>query len=224
MQHSRVPLSDYSEIHIGAWPPRFLVFGAASLLPFVRRNVGECALRPGLVITMTVMLILIALFGALVTNGSPGVSALILFALLYLFTSLVLWMQRRRGLASGEEIHSLSFGQSRIAGCVMLPLPVIEIVVTPALILGLGYVLLHTPLAVFGCWLIYSGISLAMLGVWEHLQRRARHRGLVDNMIFARAQEDHLRTYERGGFRAAQGAASASEQEFAADPFRRTGS
>lgn len=204
---------------VDRYPESRLLLPALMLLPFVRRGIGEYALRPELVITMAaavgVVVPFLCVFGYSVSQAhEPGFLALTLFSAAYLVIGLATWSKRRIALTGGEPVAAYDLGTSWLAEMLPFPPPLTEIVILPALVIGFGNLLTHTFLVVLGYWLMASGASLALLAWWEARHRRLNLRHAVDDVLYGRASQANARRAQQaagGRQRGSTGAAGGDE-------------
>lgn len=204
---------------VDCYPESRLLLPALMLLPFLRRGIGEHAVRPGLLITMAaavgVVVPFVCVFGYAVSQArEPGFLALTLFSAAYLVIGLTTWSKRRMALTGGEPVAAYDLGTSWLAEMLPFPPPLTEVVIIPALVIGFGLLLTHTFLVVLGYWLLACGASLSLLSWWEARHRRLNLRHAVDDVLYGRASQANARRAQQaagGRQRGNAGAAGADE-------------
>lgn len=217
--------ADFYATPVRIGPSSMLMAPAMTLLPFLRRSVGEEIVHPRRVILWSVLLAigvpcLGTVWCGIATKPPPNFAPLILFALAYFITGAATWLIRRQGLARGQAVHSFDLGQSWVAARLPYPRPVSEIFVIPVAVMSVGYAATYGFLATLGWWLVIAGASLLMLAQWEYRIRRARYRAMVDDVIAAESAQANVRTHEEGGFarrRSGADAAMGNEDDVTAD-------
>jgi len=177
-------------------PPRFVFLPAYTVLPLLRAPLGYDIVRVlpamrralGLIVVPLVIEAIWVGFGGHLPDNM-GHTYLAGFALVYFAATLVFFGRRWYGQQKGEELHSGEAGYSWLARYSTLPVPLCELLIVPLAVLAIGYALVHSVSIELGWWLIVSGFSLCLMGLWEHRRTWSQRRATVDDLVRAKVFE-----------------------------------
>jgi hypothetical protein len=196
-----LPPNFHSNEYGGIAPPHWMVFlPAYTVLPFVRSPLGYDMVRLTPAIKRTLGLIIFpplveAIWVAFTNRQLPaniGHTYLTAFALAYLILSLAIFVRRWLGQRRGDELHSGEAGYSWLAWYSNLPVPPCEIIVVPAVVTGVGYLLINGPSRELGWWLEAAGTSLFLMALWEYRRTWSQRRATVDDVVRAKVFEERV--------------------------------
>jgi hypothetical protein len=131
-----------------------------------------------------------------------GHEYLIEFAVAYFVLSLLIFAWR--ALGPKKNVHSAEAGYSWLARLTPLPVWLCEIVLVPAGVGYVGYLIRESFSAELGWWLLICAMSLMLMAVWETKRRASQRRATVDDMI--RAETFEARVSEQEAQRRGQAA------------------
>jgi len=191
-----LPPNFHSHEHGGVdAPPRILLKPAYTVLPFIRAPLGYHVVHPYQAIVMALGLSILPPFLAIFYVGftrvqmpdNVGHEYMIYFAILYLVLSLLRFAWRVLG--PRKNIHSAEAGYSWLARLTPLPVWLCEIVLVPAAVGYVGYLIRESFSAELGWWLLICAMSLMLMAVWEAKRRASQRRATVDDIIRAETFE-----------------------------------
>ena len=177
-------------------PPHLMLLPAYTVLPFLRAPLGYDLVRPGMAVIRTGALIILPAIVEFMWVGitkrpivSSRVPYLSLFALAYLVLSVIVFARRWLGQRRGEELHSGEAGHSWLARYTRLPIPLCELIITPMLVAGAGYLMAGNVSNELGWWLEAAGASLFVMALWEYRRTWSQRRATMDDVVRAKAFE-----------------------------------
>src|SRR5665213_157148 len=146
------PRSPSTAAMVPAIPPaQSFLWPALTVLPFLRRPIGEYIVRPKLVITSTLLLLypvpaIISAWCHMQGSELPRSDFLCLsaFGAAYGVTALFMWSRRWHGVWRSEEVHGAETGVSWLAEHLPAPCTSSEGIIMPVLVTVAGFIVLET--------------------------------------------------------------------------------
>jgi hypothetical protein len=171
-------------------------FGALTVMPILRRNVGYRLLKPGWVLVSTAMMFLVAAF----VKHTPYAENLKAFAFFFFVIALSERFRRWRELRRGVHVHTYYLGDSRLEWLT----PKSKRHTRPAarnleplLCAGAGFVIYNICPAVGG-WLIFAGFCLNVVEHRTYKRERERTLDTLDGLVESEVQSDAAADFSGG--------------------------
>lgn len=184
---------------VGAW---LLSFPALTVMIFLRGKTGFRQLKPGRLVVMWFLLLMLATFGGMDSfsslasfDGSNTSKALALFAWAMLIFGVVQRRMRWNDLKSGVRLHTYARGVPWLAKFVPLSENIVQRFIDPAVcfLFGLVVLLLSRPL---GMWLIFSGLALYMVEQYVYEKQLEQHLDTLDGLVDSEVQGENVQHFE----------------------------